>query len=93
MDVASLPKDWVATPLLHLLFQNLIVEECTDIRDATIAAWKTAIDLLRSRPGWMETVITSPQLLEWFDRDDSHGFPDRYFGAFTNPCLLKTAHK
>ncbi|KAI0247046.1 SNF2 chromatin remodeling protein [Lactifluus subvellereus] len=67
MNVASLPKDWVATPLLRLFFQNLIVEERTDIRDATIAAWNTAIDLLHSRPGWMETVITSPQLLEWFE--------------------------
>ena len=67
MNVASLPKDWVATPLLRLFFQNLIVEERTDIRNATIAAWNTAIDLLHSRPGWMETIITSPQLLEWFE--------------------------
>jgi TATA-binding protein-associated factor len=67
MNVASLPKDWVATPLLRLFFQNLVVEERTDIRDATIAAWNTAIDLLRSQPGWMEIVITSPQVLEWFE--------------------------
>jgi TATA-binding protein-associated factor len=67
MNVASLPKDWVATPLLRLFFQNLVVEERTDIRNATTAAWKTAIDLLHSRSGWMETVVTSPQLLEWFE--------------------------
>jgi len=67
MNVASLPKDWVANPLLRLLFQNLIVEERTDVRDATIAAWNTAIELLRSQPGWMESVIASPQLLEWFE--------------------------
>jgi TATA-binding protein-associated factor len=67
MNVPSLPKDWVATPLLRLFFQNLVVEERTDIRSATTAAWKTAIDLLHSRPGWMETVVTSPQLLEWFE--------------------------
>jgi TATA-binding protein-associated factor len=67
MNVPSLPKDWVATPLLRLFFQNLVVEERTDIRDATIAAWRTAIDLLHSQPSWMDTVITSPQLLEWFE--------------------------
>jgi TATA-binding protein-associated factor len=67
MNVATLPKDWVTTPLLRLLFQNLVVEERTDIRDATVAAWNTAIDLLHSRSGWMESVIASPQLLEWFE--------------------------
>jgi TATA-binding protein-associated factor len=67
MNVASLPKDWVTTPLLRLLFQNLVVEERTDIRNATVAAWNTAIDLLHSRPGWMESVFASPQLLEWFE--------------------------
>jgi len=67
MNVASLPKDWVATPLLRLLFQNLVVEERTDIRDATVAAWNTAIDLLHSRPGLTESIIASPQLLEWFE--------------------------
>lgn len=67
MNVISLPKDWVSTPLLRLLFQNLVVEERIDIRDATVAAWNTAIDLLRSQPGWMESIIDSPQLLEWFE--------------------------
>ena len=67
MNVASLPKDWVSTPLLRLLFQNLVVEERTDVRDATVASWNTAIELLRSQPGWMESAITSPQLLEWFE--------------------------
>lgn len=84
MNVASLSKDWVSTPLLRLLFQNLIVEERTDVRDATVAAWNTAIELLRSRPGCMELVITSPQLLEWFETMmtpmgssiDSSGFYD-----------------
>lgn len=84
MNVASLPKDWVATQLLRLLFQNLVVEERTDIRDATAAAWITANDLLHGRPGWMESVITSPQLLEWFETMmtpmgfpiDSSGFYD-----------------
>ncbi|KAH9063809.1 hypothetical protein EDB83DRAFT_2519959 [Lactarius deliciosus] len=67
MNVSSLPKGWVATPLLRLLFQNLIVEERTDVRDATVAAWNTAIELLRSQPGSMELVVASPQLLEWFE--------------------------
>ncbi len=87
MNVPSLPKDWVTTPILRLLFQNLIVEERTDIRDATVAAWNTAIGLLHSRPGWMESVIASPQLLEWFETMmtpmgsplDASGFYDPLF--------------
>jgi TATA-binding protein-associated factor len=67
MNVASLTKDWIAAPLLRLLFQNLIVEERTDIRNATIATWNTAIDLLHARSGWMESVIASTRLLEWFE--------------------------
>ena len=89
MNVPSLPKDWVTTPILRLLFQNLVVEERTDIRDATVAAWNTAIGLLHSRPGWMESAIASPQLLEWFETMmtpmgsplDASGFYDPLFSG------------
>ncbi|KAI0059098.1 hypothetical protein BV25DRAFT_1901802 [Artomyces pyxidatus] len=66
MNVPSLAKDWVSTPLLRLLFQNFIVEEREDIRAATAATWITAISLLHSVQGWMESAIAQPQLLEWF---------------------------
>lgn len=36
MAVPTLPRDWIAAPFLRLLFQNLIAEERSDIRDASI---------------------------------------------------------
>ncbi|KAF9019159.1 hypothetical protein BDZ89DRAFT_1139528 [Hymenopellis radicata] len=38
--VESLPRDWIDTAFLRLLFQNLIVEERPDIRDATLQTWR-----------------------------------------------------
>jgi TATA-binding protein-associated factor len=66
MNVTSLPKDWVDSPLLRLLFQNLIVEERADIRNATIATWRTALDILASNPGRMQNVISGELLMDWF---------------------------
>lgn len=66
MNVQTLPKDWVTIPLLRLLFQNLIVEERTDVRNATTATWKTTMALLQSVQGWMESLVPQAQLLEWF---------------------------
>ncbi|OBZ75174.1 hypothetical protein A0H81_04814 [Grifola frondosa] len=35
MTVSSLPRGWISIPFLRLLFQNLLVEERLDIREAT----------------------------------------------------------
>ncbi|KAF8969946.1 SNF2 superfamily chromatin remodeling protein [Flammula alnicola] len=66
MVVPSLPTDWVATPFVSLLFQNLVCEERSDIRDASLAAWKTALLILSSSPGRMENVITQQLILDWY---------------------------
>jgi TATA-binding protein-associated factor len=66
MTVPSLPREWLATPFLRLLFQNLVVEERSDIRDATLAAWRTVLSILSANSGWLENVITQQQLLEWY---------------------------
>lgn len=66
MHVSSLPTDWVATPFLSLLFQNLVCEERSDVRDASLAAWKTALSLLAASPGRMENVITQQLILDWY---------------------------
>lgn len=66
MAVSSLPRDWLAAPFLRLLFQNLVVEERSDIRDATLAAWRTVLSILSAGSGWLENVITQQLLLEWF---------------------------
>lgn len=66
MTVSSLPKDWVAAPFLRLLFQNLIVEERSDIRDATMTAWRTSLTVLSAIAGWLENVVTQQLLLDWY---------------------------
>jgi TATA-binding protein-associated factor len=66
MTVSSLPRDWIAAPFLRLLLQNVIVEERSDIRDASLLAWKTALSILASTAGWMESVITQQLILDWF---------------------------
>ena len=66
MVVPSLPKDWVATPFMSLLFQNLVCEERSDIRDASLSAWKTALSILSSSPGRMDNVFTQQIILEWY---------------------------
>ena len=66
MVVSSLSRDWIASPFLRLLLQNLVVEERADIRDATLLAWKTALGILNSSVEWMQAVVTPELLLEWY---------------------------
>ncbi|KIM49246.1 hypothetical protein M413DRAFT_438417 [Hebeloma cylindrosporum] len=66
MVVPSLPKDWVATPFMSLLFQNLVCEERSDVRDASLSAWKTALSILSSSPGRIENVVTQQIILDWY---------------------------
>ncbi|KIJ63251.1 hypothetical protein HYDPIDRAFT_113216 [Hydnomerulius pinastri MD-312] len=66
MTVPSLPRDWIATPLLRLLFQNLIVEERQDIRSASLSAWKTALEILSATSGLMKKIVKQQTTLEWY---------------------------
>lgn len=66
MTVSSLPRDWIALPFLRLLFQNLVVEERSDIRDATLTTWRRALSILSSSSGWLENVVSQQVLLEWY---------------------------
>ncbi|KAJ7184295.1 SNF2 superfamily chromatin remodeling protein [Mycena filopes] len=66
MAVRTLPRDWIAAPFLRLLFQNLIAEERADIRDASLAAWRTALTVVTQTPGWLDTVVTQELILQWY---------------------------
>lgn len=66
MAVSSLSKEWIDTSFLRLLIQNLIVEERSDIRDASLTAWKTAISIIAADPAWMCRVITQELVLDWY---------------------------
>ncbi|KAF5386822.1 hypothetical protein D9615_001620 [Tricholomella constricta] len=66
MAVASLSREWLAAPFLRLIFQNLIAEERSDIRDASLSAWKTALSIMAATPGWITSVVTQQLVLEWY---------------------------
>lgn len=66
MTVSSLPQDWIATPFLRLLFQNLIVEERSDIRSTSLSSWRTALEVISNTPGLMKRVVKQQTVLEWY---------------------------
>jgi len=67
MAVSSLSREWIAAPFLRLLFQNLIAEERSDIRDASLSAWRTALAIMTATPDWILSVITQQLVLEWYE--------------------------
>lgn len=85
MNVPSLPRDWVSTPLLRLLFQNLVVEERQDIRDSTFAMWRTSVVLLQSNLGRLESTADQQLLYDWF------GIMMTPLGAPLNPASFYNA--
>ncbi|GBE82676.1 Probable helicase [Sparassis crispa] len=66
MTVSSLPKDWIKLPFLKLLFQNLIVEERSDVRESTLSAWRLVLSILSPVDGWMHSLIQQQVLLDWY---------------------------
>lgn len=66
MAVPHLPRDWISVPFLCLLFQNLICEERSDIRDASLSAWRDAFRLLSSVPGFFSSKISQQLTLGWY---------------------------
>lgn len=66
MHVTSLPKDWINSHFLQLLFQNLVVEERADIRIATSAVWRTALGILSAQPEWLQSTVNPQLLFDWF---------------------------
>ncbi|KAI6009398.1 hypothetical protein F5J12DRAFT_891501 [Pisolithus orientalis] len=66
MTVPSLPRDWVSTFFLRLLFQNLIVEERADIRAASLAAWRTAMEVISSDQDLIKRIVQQQTVLDWY---------------------------
>lgn len=66
MTVSSLPRDWIATPFLRLLFQNLVVEERSDIRSVSLTSWRTALEVISSVPGLIKRIVKQQTVLEWY---------------------------
>ncbi|KAK0183900.1 SNF2 superfamily chromatin remodeling protein [Armillaria mellea] len=67
MMVPSLPRDWIDLAFLRLLFQNLVVEERTDIREATLKTWRLTLSVVTSMDQTLiVSMVTPPILLEWY---------------------------
>lgn len=66
MAVPDLPRGWVSVSFLCLLFQNLICEERSDIRDASLSAWRDAFSLLSSTPDFLPSQVSQQLTLEWY---------------------------
>lgn len=64
LAVPALIGDWISQPFLRLLYQNLIVEERSDVRDTTFSVWKRAIDCLKQMSQLENTV--RDVVLPWF---------------------------
>jgi TATA-binding protein-associated factor len=72
LKVQSLPRDWITAPFLRLLLQNLVVEEKAEIRDVTLATWRTAIEILSrlttdTGAVLLECIVTASLVLEWHE--------------------------
>ncbi|KAF8636633.1 hypothetical protein AX17_003442 [Amanita inopinata Kibby_2008] len=66
MAIPTLPRDWIQSPFLRLLFQNIIAEERADIRTASLSGWRAALSIISSTPGWLENVVTQQHILDWY---------------------------
>jgi TATA-binding protein-associated factor len=64
--VDELPKDWLSSAFLCLLFQNLLVEERAHIRDATLSIWRTAVGYLSSMENVLPAIVSSPLISDWY---------------------------
>lgn len=65
LSVPHLPDDWIAEPVLRLLFQNLIMEERLDTQTVTLKAWRAALSRLQGLQSRLLHVI-SPLIRDWF---------------------------
>jgi TATA-binding protein-associated factor len=66
MTVPTLPREWISTPFLCLLLQNLICEERVDIRDISLAAWERALSILSADPQKLEATVDQGLILNWY---------------------------
>ncbi|KAK0502746.1 SNF2 superfamily chromatin remodeling protein [Armillaria luteobubalina] len=67
MTVPSLPRDWIDLAFLRLLFQNLVVEERADIREATLKTWRLTLSVVTSMDSVLiVNMVTTSILLEWY---------------------------
>jgi TATA-binding protein-associated factor len=66
LSVPNFPDDWITPPTLRLLFQNLVVEERSDVRDLTLRAWRTAVLRLTANEARLLDTL-GPLIREWFE--------------------------
>ena len=65
LALPTIDHSWADSRLLRLLFQNLVVEERLDVRQATSTAWKECLRLGRVNPAKL-IKDAEPHLAIWF---------------------------
>ncbi len=65
LDAADLRKDWLDSRLMRLLYQNLILEERSDVREVSVGAWHSALRAAEGHPSTFELQIL-PHFVNWF---------------------------
>lgn len=65
LSLPSIDHSWADHRLLRLLFQNLIVEDKSDIRQATTQAWRATLALAADDPTRLSR-DAEPHLEAWF---------------------------
>ncbi|GAA5975963.1 hypothetical protein JCM10908_005340 [Rhodotorula pacifica] len=63
LRLPTLPPTWLDATFCRLLFQNLLVEERGDIREATSDAWTACLE----RVGPSLPTLVASQISDWFD--------------------------
>jgi TATA-binding protein-associated factor len=65
ISLSTSDKTWLDDRLFRLLFQNMIVEEKDDIRQASAEAWSTAVDTVATDRNLLRATASS-HLAGWF---------------------------
>jgi len=68
-------------------FQNLVVEERSDIRDATLSAWRTALSILSASSGWLEMLLLTAAARVVRHPNDTSRSRHRHFNILCSDSL------
>jgi TATA-binding protein-associated factor len=65
LDGHDLRKDWIDSRVMRLLYQNLVLEERSDVRAVTYQAWQAALRAAEKTSAVMDSHVL-PHFVGWF---------------------------
>lgn len=85
LELPSIDHAWADERLLRLLFQNLVVEDKREIREATMRAWKSCLAVSSTEDPDRLTKNAGPHVDKWF------AILSTPIGTAINPALFWSA--